>query len=286
MVNLSRDEQRELSMNRRQFLQLSGSVGMASLAGPWAWAADTVGTKPLRFVAINDLHVLGPGTERIVARAVDQINALNDIAFIVVVGDLGTLGKEPEMQLAKGALDALKQPYFCVPGNHDFMPKIDNGYEHYDAAFSERQWRKDKTAEGWAFIGIDTCNETKSNVIVPPERLAWLTEQLAAIPTDMPIALFAHHPFNPNTKAYRVENAEEVLTRFSQHKLRLVVSGHYHGNQVEERDGVTFTTTACCSTTRGNFDKTEERGFRVFELNGETVSHEFNVVPHADLLEG
>lgn len=271
-------------MNRRQFLQSTAAAGMASLAGPWAWAADTGGGKGLRFVAINDLHVLGPGTERIVSRAVEQINALEDVTFTVVVGDLGTLGKEPEMQLAKAALDALKQPYFCVPGNHDFMPKIENGYEHYDAAFSKRQWHADKSAEGWAFIGLDTCNGMKSDVTVPPERLAWLTEQLATIPAEMPIVLFGHHPFNPNTKAYRVQNAEEVLALFANHKLKLVVSGHYHGNQVEERDGVTFITTACCSTTRPNFDKTEERGFRVYDLKGESISHDFLVVPHSDLM--
>lgn len=268
-------------MKRRDFLQVCGA-GIASLGAPWAWAVSA--GKPLRFVAINDLHVLGPGTERIVARAAAQINALPDIAFTVVVGDLGTLGKEEEMALAKTALDTLDQPYFCVPGNHDYLPKVENGYMHYDAAFRDRQWRNDGGETGWAFLGLDTCNATKSDVTVPPERMAWLAEQIAAVPDGMPIALFGHHPFNPNTKAYRVANADEVIALFVGKNLRLVVSGHYHGNQIEERDGVTFTTTACCATTRGNFDKTEERGFRVFTLNGDVVSHEFVVVPHADLM--
>jgi len=274
---------KEQGMNRRHFIQACGAAGFASLVGPWAWALEASAGKPLRFAAVNDLHVLGPGTERLAARAVEQINALDDIAFSVVVGDLGTLGKEAEMALAKQALDGLKQPYFCVPGNHDFLPKSDNGYVHYDAAFRDRQWRQD-SAGGWAFIGLDTCNEMKSDVTVPPERMAWLAEQIAAVPEGMPIALFGHHPFNPNTKAYRVKNAEEVLALFAGRNLRLVISGHYHGNQVEERDGVTFITTACCSTTRPNFDKTEERGFRLFQLDGESVSHEFIVVPHADLM--
>jgi len=271
-------------MQRRDFLKLAGAAGMASLTGPVAWAASAQSGMPLRFVAINDLHVLGPGTERIVARAVEQINGLDDIAFTVVVGDLGTLGQEDEMLLAKGALDGLAQPYFCVPGNHDFAPKIDNGYEHYEAAFDRRQWNASESADAWVFLGLDTCNETKSNVTVPPESIAWLRQQVEGLSPETPIALFGHHPFNPNTKAYRVANAEEVLSVFDEHNLKLVVSGHYHGNQVEERDGVTFVTTACCATTRGNFDKTEERGFRVYECQGESVSHEFVVVPHRDLM--
>lgn len=269
-------------MHRRQFIKLCGAAGMASLASGWAWAAAD--GKPLTFVAINDLHVLGEGTQRIVSRAVEQINARGDVAFTVVVGDLGTDGAAPEMQLAKRALDGLDAPYFCVPGNHDFAPKEDDGYVHYRDAFDDCAWQEARGNNGWVFIGLDTCNGTSSNVTVPPERLAWLEEQLAKVPADAPIALFGHHPFNPNTKAYRVKNAEQVLKRFARHNLRLVASGHYHGNQVEERDGTLFVTNACCATTRGNFDGTEERGFRVYTVTGESIAHEFIVVPHEDLM--
>ena len=268
-------------MNRRQFIQLCGAAGMASLTSSWAWAATG---ESITFAAVNDLHVHGEGTERIVARAVEQINSRSDIAFTTVVGDLATSGAAPELQLAKRALDGLKAPYFCVPGNHDFAPKEDDGYAHYQAAFEDRAWRRDEMAGAWFFMGIDTCNGTKSDVTVPPDRLARVKEQLAAIPEEAPLVLFSHHPFNPNTKAYRVQNAEEVLGLFKGHNLRAVISGHYHGNQVEERDGVLFVTNACCSTTRGNFDKTEERGYRVYTLTREEVRHEFVVVPHEDLM--
>lgn len=271
-------------MKRRAFLKYCGAAGMASLAGDWVVRAHAAGNGPLRFAAINDLHVKEAGTEKIVTRAAEAINQLDGIAFTVVVGDLGTWGAEEEMALAKQALDTLKMPYWCVPGNHDFAPKIENGFTYYDANFSRREWREDGAEGGWAFIGLNTCNETKSNVTVPEARLDRLSAQLEGIAPETPIALFGHHPFNPNTKAYRVANAEEVLARFEDHNLRLVVSGHYHGNQIETRDGVTFITSACCATTRGNFDGTEERGFRVFEVNGDAVSHEFHVVPHADLM--
>jgi 3',5'-cyclic AMP phosphodiesterase CpdA len=271
-------------MNRRTFLKYTGAAGIASLAGDWMFTAHAATHGPLRFAAINDLHVKGAGTERIVARAAEAINALDNIAFTVAVGDLGTDGAEDEMALAKQALDTLSMPYWCVPGNHDFAPKIDNGFAHYDANFTRRAWRESVEPGAWAFLGLNTCNKTSSNVTVPEERLDALSEQLDEIPAETPVALFGHHPFNPNTKAYRVKNAEEVLERFTNHNLRLVVSGHYHGNQVETRDNVTFITSNCCATTRGNFDGTEERGFRVFEVTGEDLRHEFKVVPHEDLM--
>lgn len=270
-------------MNRRRFFRLCGAAGLAASTPGWAWAVPASGA-PLRFAAINDLHIRHAGSERIVSRAVAQINQ-HPVDFTVAVGDLGTDGLAPEMELARQALGGLDAPCFCVPGNHDFAPKEDNGYVHYEAAFEKREWRDMAPHEAWAFLGLDTCNATKSNVTVPPERMAWLEAQLEAIPPETPIALFGHHPFNPNTKAYRVENAEEVLALFAGHNLRLVASGHYHGNQVEERDGVLFVTNACCATTRGNFDGTEERGYRVYTLTGETIKHEFVVVPHEDLME-
>ena len=57
--------------------------------------------------------------------------------------------------------------------------------------------------------------------------------------------------------------------------LRIAAAGHWHGNQEETRDGVLFTTTACCTSTRNNFDGTPEKGYRLFHLAGDSVATEF-----------
>ncbi|MBI2432234.1 MAG: metallophosphoesterase [Candidatus Hydrogenedentes bacterium] len=181
-----------------------------------------------------------------------------------------------EMGLAQQSLDKLTRPYFCVPGNHDVTPGSENIYANYEQAFGDRQWEKDNLAR-WMFLGLDTCEGTASDVTVSPDRIEWLQQQLKKIGKDRPIALATHHPFNPSTKAYRVRNAEELLGLFAGHNLKLVMSGHFHGNQVEERDGVLFTTTACCSSTRDNHDGTAEKGFRLFHVDAESITHEFVV---------
>ena len=110
-------------------------------------------------------------------------------------------------------------------------------------------------------------------------ELAWLREQAALVPSEKSIALFCHHPLNPNTARYRILNADAILDIFKGKALRLAAAGHWHGNQVEEQDNVLFTTTACCSSTRGNFDKTEARGYRLFHVKENTVETEFVEVP-------
>jgi len=266
-----------MPFTRRQFLGLVGLAGLSSCArNPVARIKPHIplmDDRPVAFAAINDTHVLDARSVAIVNRAVASINANPDVRFTVVLGDLATDGLLPELQLAKASLARLEKPCFAVPGNHDVNAGAADIYGNYARTFGDSNWRQEE--EGWVFIGLDTCNGTASDVTVPAERVAWIEKRLRRIGEKRPIALFTHHPFNPNTKAYRVANADDVLACFAGHNLRLVASGHYHGNQVEERDGVTFTTTACCSTTRDNFDGTKEKGYRLFRLDGETLTHEF-----------
>ena len=130
-------------------------------------------------------------------------------------------------------------------------------FGNYTSVYGPAHW--DEGEEGWLFIGLNTCEETKSDVTIPQTELDWLAQTLKKVNRDRPLALFAHHPFNPGTKAYRVINADDVLGLFAEHRLKLVAAGHFHGNQVEEQDGVLFTTTACCSTTRDNLMRPRKR---------------------------
>lgn len=231
------------------------------------------------FATINDLHIVDTESTAIVNRAVHMINEDPEIEFVVVLGDLGTDGRLVEMELAKISLEKLERPYFVIPGNHDVnVTLLSDEYDNYRDAFETLNFRQREN--GWLFLGLDTCEGTASTVSVEPQQLRWIERQLEGVGRKRPIALMTHHPLNPNTAAYRVENAEEVLDVFSDHNLKLVASGHYHGNQVEERDGVLFTTTACCSTTRDNHDGTDAKGFRLFRIDKrDTLRTEFVRVP-------
>lgn len=268
-----------MKLNRREFLALLGAFGVSGFLPRRAISAESGFT----FAAINDLHILDEASVAGLARVIESINGRTDVEFTVVLGDVTSSGKPKEFQLAKAGLDKLRPPYFVLPGNHDLVAHAAHGdnanasarnaYANYERTFGEGNWRKEHG--GWALLGLDSCDGGKSDVSIPSERLRWIEQQLAGIDPKQPIALFAHHPFNPNSKAYRVRNADDVLALFAKHNLRLVAAGHYHGNQVEERGGILFTTTACCSTTRDNHDGTKAKGYRLFHCAADTVRTEF-----------
>ncbi|HOF40420.1 MAG TPA: metallophosphoesterase [Candidatus Hydrogenedentes bacterium] len=273
-----------MKFTRRQFLGFASAFGLASCAKAKRAVPDlnltrfvpSFGGDEFTFATLNDLHVLDAKSVGIVNQAVNSINADRRVQFTIVLGDMATDGRYEQLKLAKVALDRLEKPCFAVPGNHDVDMKAKDIFSSYTSTYGPAHW--DQGKEGWMFIGLNSCVGSESDVTIPQEELDWLEKTLKKVNRSRPIALFAHHPFNPNTKAYRVLNADDVLGLFAEHRLKLVAAGHFHGNQVEEQDGVLFTTTACCSSTRNNFDKTTEKGYRLYHVTKESLETEFVVV--------
>jgi 3',5'-cyclic AMP phosphodiesterase CpdA len=259
-----------IRFSRREFLGLAGALGLGWCA---RGADEQSASKSFSIAAINDIHILDAASTALLDKAVERINELPNIRLTVVLGDISTDGQREQFDLAKQALDRLVRPYIAVPGNHDVISRGALAYTEYTRDFKERSWVRQE--EQWFFIGLDSCEGGAADVKIPLIRVAWLKEQLDKIPTDRPIALFAHHPFNPHALEYRVRNADKVLAVFSKHHLRLVASGHWHVNQVETQDSILFTTTACCSTTRDNRDLTPAKGFRLFHFSDDHVETEF-----------
>lgn len=264
-----------VKQTRRQFLTLCA----AGLCGACCTAVAQGDSKEadFTFAAINDPHIKDEPSTAIIERAVKQINADTRIGMTLVLGDMATVGAKAELELARGALDKLARPWNALPGNHDVFMRDEDIYANYTAVFGPAHWFLEH--HGWAFIGFDSCEGVKSDVTVAEAELAWLREQAARVTPGQPVALLCHHPLNPNTASYRILNADTILAIFKDCSLHLAAAGHYHGNQVEEPGDTLFTTTACCSSTRGNFDKTEARGYRLFHIKGNTVETEFVEVP-------
>ncbi len=254
--------------SRREFLATTSLLlgGLAAGRG----VAQSAG---FTFAAMNDLHLQADEDGKALAKMVDALNARNDLDFTAVLGDLTTAAKPEEFALAKTGLDRLQKPYYVIPGNHDAGKEDASAFER---VFGPANWRREHG--GWVLLGLNSTQGASSDVTLPQDRLDWLKKEIATIEPATPIALFLHHPLNPHSKAYRVKNAEELLALFQEHTLRLAAAGHFHGNQEERRDGILFTTTACCAGTRGNHDKTTEKGYRLFHCKGDRIETEFVVV--------
>jgi hypothetical protein len=255
-------------ITRRTFL---GKAAFLALAAK-AWGMESPDDSTLfSMVTINDIHILDESCVPMLETAVDQINSLPEIRCVGVLGDIAYDVKRERFAWAKDTLEGLTMPYKAIPGNHDV---IGSGlaYSEYTRFFGERNWVW--PVENWYFIGLDSCSGSAGEVGITLHRMRWIKEQLETIPKDRPIALFAHHNFNPRSFR-RVRNADRVIDLFSEHRLRLVATGHWHGNMIDRQDGILYTTTACCSYARDNHDFTPFKGFRVFHLGEDSVKTEF-----------
>lgn len=249
-------------MTRRGFIA-AGTAGV--LGGTWLAVPQQAAPPGLLTLAvINDLHITTPDTTAFPAAALDAINGDARVALTVVAGDLVGMACKTQMECAAACVGRLKKPFLALPGNHDVLPIPTRALVEFNRCFGDPHWARDLGA--WTLLGFNSCRGVESDVTVPSEELDWLRARIAEMDPGRPVALFCHHPLNPNTKAYRIKNAEEILALFSGRRLRVAVAGHWHGNQVEDRDGVLFATTACCSMTRDNFDGTKPEGYRLLHL--------------------
>jgi predicted phosphodiesterase len=275
-----------MTLSRRQFIA-SVAAGMAIQCPPQNYAVAQT-TDRFTFAEINDLHVSDVRSTAIVTRAVDLINADKRIQFTVVCGDLARDGIPDELKLSDKALAQLSNSYYTIPGNHDYTDR-----DTYCDVFGITRLNFVVDLGSWRFFGIDSREGGKTDATVSTSQIAWLRERLKETPRDKPIGLFSHHPFHINAN-YRVVNADVVLNLFSVHNLKIVSSGHFHGNKACKHGTVLFTTTACCSLNALNETdddgccesdqliaeprETEIKGFRLFHVDGAAVTTEFVTV--------
>ncbi len=90
--------------------------------------------KKFTFAWISDNH-LGSFAyaEDDLVQAIEDINQMDSVEFVILSGDLTEFGVTSEFALLKEKLAALNKPYYMVDGNHD-VNWSENGtttFEHY-----------------------------------------------------------------------------------------------------------------------------------------------------------
>lgn len=232
------------------------------------------------FAQAGDLHVTDTESIGVINQAVGKINADANIVFSIFTGDLTQESDSSQMTLARLALGRLFAPYYAVPGNHDAIPGV------YESQFGPRNYTF--TYGLWKFLMLDDANNPDSNDIftLSEQQKNWIVDRLSETDANTPIILCTHVPLMHSlTGRYRLTNIDEVLTLFNGYNLKAQISGHWHGNRVEMSDGVLFTTTACLSTTRENYDDSSARGYRLFRCytNGDIATNFVKVIDYPSL---
>jgi predicted phosphodiesterase len=274
------------SFSRRRLLQYGAAAFLGSLGttipfgriGRSAFAAPArTPFQPVRFAVLSDLHVDIKGENGIkmsavsvecLRRTVADLNREDNLAFVLVPGDLLLDGELENARVVREALNRLTVPCYVVAGNHDYRPvnkeHLREGFRYlsieefaqffkgYGYDGSQRYYAR-SLAPGLRLVGLDTClpEVDKWGGILPDEQLDWLDKELTAH-TDSLHLIFMHHNavrWSADEAAggpkqfFCIDNDVELRKLLAKHARTapIVLSGHRHvGLRHKEIDGVNY----------------------------------------------
>jgi len=207
----------------------------------------------VRFVQITDIHVTGKeDTVTTFAEDIAEIDALQpEAAFALATGDLVNDGKktaEFESYLCGAA--SFRMPLFNLPGNHDAIGSLPHYHQYLGPDYYS--------------FNVGNCHFIMLNCLsFDEQQKAWIVRDLAAAPKGA-TRIFALH-FLPT---------REQVEYLGSLGAAAVLSGHWHGNRVEQGLGVLDLNTP--PLRFGGIDR-HPRSFRIVDVKGGKVSNELRL---------
>jgi outer membrane protein assembly factor BamB len=149
---------------------------------------------------------------------------MNDVAFVVLTGDITELGTNEELRRAKELLDSLDIPYYIIPGNHD------TGWSESGGAMFTTVFGYDKFSfeyEGIRFLGCPSGPYVRmSDGHIPRDAVNWLDIELKKLKPRQPVIFLNHYPIDNG-----LDNWYEITDRFRQYNTWAILCGHGHSNR-------------------------------------------------------
>ncbi|HNU13707.1 MAG TPA: PQQ-binding-like beta-propeller repeat protein [Chitinophagaceae bacterium] len=214
--------------------------------------ATSAQVKPFRFAFISDTHIGSPNgsAEEDLRRTVRDINAMKDIAFVVLTGDITELGTNEELKLAKQILDSLNIPWYIIPGNHD------TGWSESGGVMFTTVFGYDKFSfeyNGIKFLGCASGPYVRmSDGHVPRDAVNWLDNELKKIKNNQPVIFLNHYPIDNG-----LDNWYEITDRLRQYNTWTILCGHGHANKAmnfEDIPGVMGRSNLRAKDTEGGYN--------------------------------
>ena len=199
------------------------------------------------------------------------------IDLIIATGDLSMDGSIDSYKWLRDQLDALKVPYYVLPGNHDDFSNLRSVFD-----LPEKPYPKLIDLRDWKVLLLDT--QKKGAVYgsldkIQLERLENFLKRGMAKKT----AIFMHHPAvevgcNWLDKINLREGKECFMQLTESYQVELIVAGHVHQESRFLRGGTCFLTSpsTCAQFKPQSFDFAVDNsppGFRVIEFNDENSFH-------------
>lgn len=176
--------------------------------------AGTVETDKFKVAFLSDTHYFHDELDE----AINRINADNNIAFVVVCGDLSDQGLQKEYTFFYDQATRLNKPILTVIGNHDYLA---NAEDIYASMFGPTNYTLDY--HEFRFIFFDNVFWEKN---ATPD-FDWLNAQASsAVAENKKPVLISHIPFFGDQ--YDSTSREKHLEIVRSNNISLSVHGHQH----------------------------------------------------------
>ena len=200
----------------------------------------------IRVLQISDTHLFADQSKCLVGmNTEDSFQQLLDLAretilpvdLMLVTGDLVHDATPTGYRRIRDHLLTLNAPAYCIPGNHDLNPAMDDNVQ-----CSTISTDAISTHENWLLIMLDSTIPGRVAGHLDQQQLAHLKSGLEAHPGHHALVCLHHHPV-PMGSAWldglAIDNPEELFAILDQHSnVRGLVWGHTHQQYDGERNGV------------------------------------------------
>lgn len=217
------------------------------------------GFKPLKFAVMSDIHLDKENFIKALRKA-----KTDGMEFVVITGDLTSLGKKDELISMKAVLDQEALPYYAIPGNHDLW--ADNFKPTYFQQVFGPDYQSFKK-DGVKFILLNNG----SYFGLGEKQRIWLEEEVKECPQIICL-VFSHMPFNHPISLHVMgednpvgtQEAKEIVKLLVANKVKEAFAGHLHYYSTYELDGLKTTVTGAITSYRNlqssKFLEVEQKG--------------------------
>ncbi len=200
------------------------------------------------FALLTDTHISNSNPQPLedLQRSVADINAMPDVDFVIVSGDLTESGDRRALETVKNELDRLRVPYYATSGNHE-TTWSESGVMDFSRVFGSNRFAF--TYDSTFFVGFNSGPVIRmADGHVAPQDIAWLKEQLDSVANhgNSKIIVVTHYPLQNGD----VDNWFDVTDVLRRYNVQCVMGGHYHRNLLFDCDGIPDVINR--SNLRGN----------------------------------
>ena len=212
---------------------------------------NSVFANVIKFAQVTDVHYDNKSNypREVLKKTVEDINKQKDISFVVFTGDNISSPKPEYLKDFVKIIQKLDVPYYILIGNHDVFRSGGLSKEQYFEIIKEYspfyRYKKPNYVfkkNGFVFIVVDGAKEIIPGTVgyYREETLNWLEKQLKKHKKS-PVVILQHYPIvEPKVlKSHETYKKEEYLKRLDKYdNVVAVISGHYHYNGENMRNGV------------------------------------------------